>query len=97
VVLPAAKNSVAPLSFINLMEFHVLVALRRTHRLPMQRVRSAIEYGKRTYGVEHPLAEDSCQREGRNGIKGGAEVHCSEMALAAFMACFNVSYFSPRR
>jgi len=29
VVLPAAKNIVAPLSFINLIEFHVLVALRR--------------------------------------------------------------------
>jgi len=64
VVIPAAKNIVAPLSFINLIEFHVLVALRRTHRVPMRKIRNAIEYGKLTYTVEHPLAELDLEADG---------------------------------
>jgi uncharacterized protein (DUF433 family) len=64
IVVPAAKNSLAPLSFINLVEFHVLNALRRTHRVPMQKIRKAIEYGKRTYNVEHPLAELDLETDG---------------------------------
>jgi uncharacterized protein (DUF433 family) len=64
IVVPAAKSSPAPLSFINLVEFHILVALRKTHKVPMQKIRRFIEYGKRTYGVEHPLAELDLETDG---------------------------------
>ena len=64
VVVPAARNSVAPLSFINLIEFHVLVALRRTHRVPMQKIRKALEWAKETYRLEHPLAELDLETDG---------------------------------
>lgn len=64
VVAPAARNNVAPLSFINLVEFHVLVALRRTHRLPMQKIRAALESAKGTYATEHPLAELDLETDG---------------------------------
>ena len=64
VVVPAAKNNVAPLSFINLVEFHVLVALRRTHRLPMQKIRAALEWAKGAYVTEHPLAELDLETDG---------------------------------
>jgi uncharacterized protein (DUF433 family) len=64
IIMPAAKNNVAPLSFINLVEFHVLNALRRTHRVPMKQIRKAIEYGKQTYNVKHPLAELDLETDG---------------------------------
>jgi len=62
--VPAARKSVAPLSFINLVEFHVLVALRRTHRVPMQKIRTALEWAKETFQVEHPLAELDLETDG---------------------------------
>ena len=64
VVVPAARNNVAPLSFINLVEFHVLVALRKTHRLPMQKIRAALEWAKGAYATEHPLAELDLETDG---------------------------------
>lgn len=39
VIIPADVSGVAPFSFINLIELYVLEGLRRTHRLPMQRIR----------------------------------------------------------
>ncbi len=62
--MPAAKNSLSPLSFINLVEFHVLNALRRTHQVPMQEIRKLIQFGKRAYGIEHPLAELDLETDG---------------------------------
>jgi uncharacterized protein (DUF433 family) len=64
VVLPAARNIATPLSFINIVEFHVLVALRRTHRLPMQKIRTALEWAKKAYATEHPLAELDLETDG---------------------------------
>ena len=46
VIQPAAKSPVA-LSFINLIEAHVLAAIRRKHRVDMPAVRRAIEYLKK--------------------------------------------------
>ena len=43
VIQPAATSPVA-LSFINLIEAHVLAAIRRKHRVDMPAVRRAIEY-----------------------------------------------------
>lgn len=44
------------LSFVNLVELHVMAALRRHHRIPMQRVRPAVDYLQNELRVEHPLA-----------------------------------------
>lgn len=63
VVEPAGRKSLAPLSFINVVEFYVLAALRR-NRLPMQRIRGALEWAKKTYGTEHPLAELDLETDG---------------------------------
>src|SRR5881628_2028397 len=43
VIQPGAKSPVA-LSFINLIEAHVLAAIRRKHRVDMPAARRAIEY-----------------------------------------------------
>lgn len=44
------------LSFINVVEIHVLSAIRRVHRVPLQRVRRALDYIQEQLGQEHPLA-----------------------------------------
>src|SRR5206468_4848836 len=46
VIDPAAKSPVA-LSFINLIEAHVLAAIRRKHRIDMPRVRRTIGFLKK--------------------------------------------------
>jgi uncharacterized protein (DUF433 family) len=63
-LVPAGPNTIAPLSFINLIEAHVLLALRRTHMLPMQKIRTATEWLKNHYGIEHPLAELDRETDG---------------------------------
>jgi uncharacterized protein (DUF433 family) len=55
---------VAPLSFINLVEAHVLLALRRTHMVPMRHIRTAIEWLKDKFQSEHPLAELDLETDG---------------------------------
>ena len=52
-------NRPALLSFINLVELHVLAAIRRKHTVPMPKVRAAIEYLKKNTrsanDKRHPL------------------------------------------
>lgn len=52
------------LSFINLVEGHVLDAIRHIHRVPLKNVRSAINYLKEKSKSEHPLAELWFQTDG---------------------------------
>ena len=44
------------LSFTNLCELHLLASIRRRHRVPMADVRKAVDYVKRSLGVDRPLA-----------------------------------------
>ncbi len=44
------------LSFTNLVEAHVLKAIRRRHGIPMQKMRPALLYLEEELGVSHPLA-----------------------------------------
>jgi hypothetical protein len=45
------------LSFANLVEAHVLDAIRRAHGVALWRVRKAIDYLKKQLGSVHPLVE----------------------------------------
>jgi len=63
-IIIAAGPQMAPFSFINLIESYVLEGLRRTHRVPMQRIRRAIERLKQQYGTVHPLAELNLETDG---------------------------------
>lgn len=45
------------LSFINLVEAHVLSSLRRFHEIRMDKVRMALDYLEREFGSEHPLVD----------------------------------------
>jgi uncharacterized protein (DUF433 family) len=52
------------LSFINLVEAHVLDAIRREHEIPLPKVRLALEYLKRKFPSKHPLADHSFETDG---------------------------------
>jgi uncharacterized protein (DUF433 family) len=54
------------LSFINLVEAHVLDAIRREHRIPLPNVRSALDYVRKQFGSKHPLAEQKFETDGVN-------------------------------
>jgi uncharacterized protein (DUF433 family) len=54
----------AGLSFLNLVEAHVLVAIRRDHRIPLQKVRKAIEYVQRELNVSRPLTNARFETDG---------------------------------
>ena len=62
-IQPAGSEPTA-LSFINLVELHVMAALRRRHRVPMQRVRTALRYLENELRVEHPLARRELLTDG---------------------------------
>jgi uncharacterized protein (DUF433 family) len=52
------------LSFTNLVEAHVLKAIRRRHNIPMQQVRPALVYLEKELGVSHPLAHQELLTDG---------------------------------
>ena len=60
---PAAKSP-AVLSFINLIEAHVLAAIRRKHRVDIPEVRRAIAVLKREFHSPHPLAHHKFETNG---------------------------------
>ena len=52
------------LSFMNLIEGHVLAALRQTHQVPMQKIRKAVEWIKERYRAEYPLLHPDLATDG---------------------------------
>ena len=52
------------LSFINLVEAHVLAAIRRRHGVRLSKVRRALDYVNRQFRVEHPLINQAFQTDG---------------------------------
>ena len=57
VIIAATPAGGARLSFLNLVEAHVLDALRREYRLRVSRIRLAVEYLRQHEGLSHPLAQ----------------------------------------
>ena len=54
----------AGLSFVNLVEAHVLDAIRRHHQVPLHKIRYAIDYLRKHFSSEHPLAEQRFETDG---------------------------------
>jgi uncharacterized protein (DUF433 family) len=63
IIVPASGDPLR-LSFINLVELFVLADLRRVHRLPLQRVRTALRYVERELGIERPLVHAEFRTNG---------------------------------
>src|SRR5271169_6073906 len=62
ILLP--EPGVRLLSFVNLVEAHVLSAIRREHRVALQKVRNAAAYFRRDMHSEHPFAEHKIETDG---------------------------------
>ncbi|MCS6805645.1 MAG: DUF433 domain-containing protein [Acidobacteriota bacterium] len=65
IIVPASKNPLL-LSFINLIEIHILAAIRREHKVRLQKVRKAIDYLKQQFHSRHPLADQHFETDGVN-------------------------------
>lgn len=52
------------LSFVNLVEAHILDAIRRQHNIPLPKVRIALDYVKKHFGLAHPLADQKFESDG---------------------------------
>ena len=52
------------LSFLNLVEAHVLAAIRRKHDIPLPKVRQALAFMQKTMNTQRPLVERSFQTNG---------------------------------
>src|SRR5712671_5326693 len=52
------------LSFINLVEAHVLAAIRRRHGVKLPKVRNALNYVRRHFRIERPLIDQAFQTNG---------------------------------
>jgi uncharacterized protein (DUF433 family) len=51
-------------SFLNLVEAHVLAAIRRVHGVPMREVRPALAYVQKELGIARPLADAGFATDG---------------------------------
>jgi len=54
------------LSFMNLVEAHMLDAIRREHHISLARVRTALNYLKRRFPSKYPLADQKFETDGSN-------------------------------
>jgi uncharacterized protein (DUF433 family) len=58
-------NSESPqLSFINLVEAHVLRIIRNTHHVKLDKIRKALDYMSQAFDVDHPLVIERFQTDG---------------------------------
>jgi uncharacterized protein (DUF433 family) len=58
-LITPADPSGARISFFNVVETHVLRALRTEHGIPLHAVRAALDYAETELGIEHVLLSDS--------------------------------------
>lgn len=63
-VIEAAAVSPVGLSFVNLIEAHVLAAIRRQHGVDMADVRRTIAFLRQEFGSKHPLADHKFETDG---------------------------------
>lgn len=54
------------LSFVNMLELHILGAIRRQHHVDMKRIRTALRYLQQQFGREHPLVDEQMDTDGKS-------------------------------
>ncbi|MEM8779180.1 MAG: DUF433 domain-containing protein [Cyanobacteria bacterium P01_G01_bin.49] len=52
------------LSFTNLVEVHILRAIRQTHQIQLNKVREALNYLDEAFNIPHPLATEQFRTDG---------------------------------
>jgi len=82
------SGSAHDFSFFNLVELHVLAALRREHRVDMANIRAAIEYLKSQLGSPRPLINEEMVTDGTDIFvsKLGSLINASKHGQLAMKA-----------
>lgn len=65
-VIQAADMQRRMLSFVNMIELHVLDSIRRQHQVELNSVRKSVAFLKRTFGTTHPLADIQMETNGKD-------------------------------
>lgn len=65
-VILAADKETRRLSFLNLVELHVLDSIRREHRVGLDNVRRAVTFLKKEFDTDHPLADVQMETNGKD-------------------------------
>lgn len=88
-VIHIADPSSRSLSFRNLVELHVLSAIRRDHGVRLVEVRKAVDYLRRRFKSSHPLADVEMQTDVTNLFveRYGELVDVSDQGQMAMKAC----------
>jgi uncharacterized protein (DUF433 family) len=75
-------------SFFNLIELHVLSALRREHKVRMPKIRRAVEYLKKELGSARPLIDEDMETNGIDIFvtKYGSLINASQNGQLAMKA-----------
>jgi uncharacterized protein (DUF433 family) len=63
-VIQLPDDARTELSFVNLVEAHVLDAIRRHHHVSLSKIREAVRYLRKHFSSTHPLAEQRFQTDG---------------------------------
>jgi uncharacterized protein (DUF433 family) len=63
-VIPIPDGNPRLLSFTNLIEVHVLRAIRQYHQIELDKVRKALDYLEEEFRVSHPLAREKFKTDG---------------------------------
>ncbi len=63
-IIDLADKDRCLLSFLNLVEAHVLDAIRREHGVSLPKVRTALNYLKKRLPSQHPLADQKFETDG---------------------------------
>lgn len=64
VIVPASDSTPTLLSFLNLVEVHVLGAITREYKVKLPKVRSAVDFLKRKFKSDHPLISHDFATDG---------------------------------
>jgi len=65
-VVQAADGPRRMLSFVNLVELHVLDSIRRQHQVELNNVRKSVAFLKREFDTQHPLADIQMETNGKD-------------------------------
>ena len=65
-VFDNSEKKVLAISFINLVEAHVLSSIRTEHGLPLYKARNAVTYLREKFRSQHPLAEFDLETDRMN-------------------------------
>jgi uncharacterized protein (DUF433 family) len=88
-VIQLADLTKPRLSFLNLIEAHVLDAIRREHEIPLPKVRIALEYLQKKSYSNHPLADHAFETDGIDLFveKYGQLINVSQSGQVAMKEC----------